>query len=294
MPKQSGYDYGGQAVIEGVMIRGPQGVAIAVRRADGNISVRRQPHRPLTRVHPLLGLPLIRGAIALYEALVLGIDALLFSANEAASSEDEKLGRGEMVGTMLVSAALAIALFVVLPTWLVSLLEPLGIGPLVHNLVEGLLRLVVLLLYILAISRMSDVRRVLEYHGAEHKVIHALEQGDELTVEAVRPYPILHPRCGTSFLLLVALISVLLFSFFGWPGFWQRILVRLALLPVVAGVAYEFLRASGRSRSPLWKPLIAPGLWLQRFTTREPDDDQIEVAIQALQAVLAERGEVPA
>src|SRR5690554_5346408 len=149
MPKQSGYDYGGQAVIEGVMIRGPQGVAIAVRQADGNISVRRQPHRPLTRVHPLLGLPLIRGAIALYEALVLGIDALLFSANEAASSEDEKLGRGEMVGTMLVSAALAIALFVVLPTWLVSLLEPLGIGPLVHNLVEGLLRLVVLLLYIL-------------------------------------------------------------------------------------------------------------------------------------------------
>jgi len=187
-----------------------------------------------------------------------------------------------------------VALFIVLPTWLVSLLDPLGLGPSVHNLIEGLLRLLILLAYVASIARMNDIRRVLEYHGAEHKVIHALEQGDQLTVAAVRPYPILHPRCGTSFLLLVALISVVLFSFFGWPGFWQRILVRLALLPVVAGVAYEFLRASGRSRSPLWRPVIAPGLWLQRFTTREPDDQQIEVAIRALEAVLAESGEVPA
>lgn len=294
MERRSGYDYGGQAVIEGVMIRGPEGIAVAVRRPDGSISVRRRPYRPLTRAHRLLGLPLVRGAVALYEALVLGIDALLFSANEVAAAEDEKLGRGEMVGTLLLSVALVVALFIVLPTWLVSLLDPLGLGPSVHNLIEGLLRLLILLAYVASIARMNDIRRVLEYHGAEHKVIHALEQGDQLTVAAVRPYPILHPRCGTSFLLLVALISVVLFSFFGWPGFWQRILVRLALLPVVAGVAYEFLRASARSRSPLWRPVIAPGLWLQRFTTREPDDQQIEVAIRALEAVLAESGEVPA
>lgn len=292
--RNAGFDYGGQAVIEGVMIRGPHSVAIAVRRPDQEIVVQRRPYRPLTRSRKLLSLPLVRGAVALYEALVLGIDALMFSANQAAETEEERITRGEMVVTMALSVAAAVLLFVLLPTWLVHFLEPAGIGTFGRNLAEGVLRLLVLLAYIVAIARMPDIRRVLQYHGAEHKVIHALERGDDLTVEAVRPYPVLHPRCGTSFLLLVALVSVLLFSFFGWPGLWQRLALRLALLPVVAGVAFEFLRASGRSRSPLWKPIVAPGLWLQRFTTREPDDDQIEVALCALRAALDDGAEVPA
>ena len=281
-----GYDYGGQAVLEGVMIRGPRSLAIAVRRPDAGIVVERRQLRSLTARWPLLRLPIVRGAVQLYQALVIGIDALLFSANQVAEAEHERVGRFEMAITVAISVLLAVTLFVILPTWLAHRLEDYLASTVALNFVEGSVRLLVLLAYIASIGRMRDIQRVLEYHGAEHKVIHALEQGDELTVEAVRRHSILHPRCGTSFLLLVALVSIFLYSFFGWPGFWQRLALRLGLLPLVAGVAYELIRASGRSRSRWWRPVILPGLWLQRWTTREPDDEQIEVAIQALKGAM--------
>lgn len=269
------------------MIRGPEGLAIAVRRPDDDIVVERRRVQSLDQRSAFWRLPVVRGAVQLYQALVIGIDALMFSANQLAEAEDEQVTRTEMVLTMLASFGIAILLFVVGPTWAVQWLGKWISSSTWLNVIEGLVRLVVLLLYIGSISFMPDIRRVLQYHGAEHKVIHALENNDELTVDAVRRYSILHPRCGTSFLLLVALVGIFLFTFFGWPDFWQRLLIRLGMLPVVAGVAYELIRASGRSKSILWRPVIAPGLWLQRLTTREPDDQQIEVAICALKEAMA-------
>lgn len=282
-----GFEYGGQAVLEGVMIRGPQGLAIAVRRPDRKIVIERRSIPSLASRSAVWRFPIIRGAVQLYQALVIGIDALIFSANQVAETEEEQISKSEMTITMAVAFGLAILLFVIAPTLLVQWLNQWIQSSTVLNFIEGAIRLVILLGYIASISFMSDIRRVLEYHGAEHKVIHALENNDDLTVEAVRGYPIFHPRCGTSFLLLVGLVSIFLFTFFGWPGFWERLLIRLGSLPLVAGIAYELIRASGRSRSALWRPIIAPGLWLQRLTVREPDDDQIEVAICALKEALA-------
>lgn len=278
--------YGGQAVLEGVMIRGPQAVALAVRTRRGVVVLQR-PLLPWARRLPVLGWPFLRGVVALWEALVLGLDALVQSANLTGADDERPIGRGEMALTVALSVVLALGLFLVLPTLAVRLVEARLDSALARNLAEAGVRLAVLVAYIALIARMPDIQRVLMYHGAEHKVIHALEAGDELTVERVRRYPVLHPRCGTSFLLQVAVVSAVLFTFFGWPSFWERLLIRLALLPVVAGVAYELLRASGRSQSPLLRVLAAPGLWLQRLTTREPDDDQIEVAIRALEAARA-------
>lgn len=280
------FSYGGQAVLEGVMIRGPHHVSIAVRRPDDTIVRETYAYRSLAEKWPAFGLPLIRGAAALYDALRIGLRALLFSANQAAATEDEKLTPGEMAMSTGLALVLAIVLFVLAPTGITHLLQRWIHHGLLLNLIEGMLRLAILLAYVATIPRMEEMRRVLQYHGAEHKVIHALEAGDRLEVERVQRYPIEHPRCGTSFLLLVALTSVVLFSFLGWPGFWQRIVLRLAMLPVVAGVAYELIRASARGRSILWRPILVPGLWLQRFTTREPDDSQVEVALAALVSVL--------
>lgn len=275
--------YGGQAVLEGVMIRGPRAAALAVRTRDGIVVLRRSLRPPGERGR-IWSWPLLRGCAVLWEALSLGVDALLQSASLVAESEDRPLGRGEKAFTVVLAVLLAVGLFILLPTLVVRALEPFVAGSTARNLLEGGVRLSVLLAYVTAVGWMPDVRRVLMYHGAEHKVIHAFEAGDRLTVERVRRYPRLHPRCGTSFLLQVVLVSTLLFGLFGWPVWWQRVALRLALLPLVAGVAYEIIRASGRSTSGLWRTLAAPGLWLQRFTTREPDDEQIEVAIRALEA----------
>lgn len=268
------------------MIRGPRRVCTAVRRSDGSISVDTREYLALAARYPVLGWPLIRGMVALFESLALGIGALGFSAEEAAAAEGEEISPGEMALTTAVAMVFAVGLFILAPTALGNLMQRWVSHGTALNLLEGLIRLVILLVYIWSISRLPDMGRVLQYHGAEHKVIHALEAGDELRVERVKHYSILHPRCGTSFLLLVALVSIVLFSFFGWPGVWQRLLVRLAMLPVVAGTAYELIRASARSSSPLWAPLTAPGLWLQKLTTREPEDGQIEVAIRALTGTL--------
>jgi len=276
--------YGGQAVIEGVMMRGPRKTGIAVRKPDGVIVVSSRDRVQYSKMHPLLGLPVIRGAVSLIDSLVVGVDALMYSANFSLD-EGEKIGKGEMAATVSFSVVLAVGLFIVAPTLVVSLLKNrLGIGGVALNLFEGALRLVILIAYLWTISRFDDIQRVLAYHGAEHKVINAMERNLDLTVESARGMSPIHPRCGTSFLLVVAMTSILLFSFFGWPGIVHRIVTRLLMFPVVAGVSYEFIRLSGRSTSALVRMLAWPGMYLQRFTTRPPDDSMIEVALKALEA----------
>lgn len=265
-------------------MRGPRRIGIAVRKPDGGIVVTSQERVQYSRRHPLLGLPIIRGAASLVDSLVVGVDALMYSAN-LSLDEGEKIGKGEMTATVSFSILLAVGLFIVAPTLAISFLKSrLGLSGVALNLFEGILRLIILTGYLWSISRFSDIQRVLAYHGAEHKVINAMENHLELNVNSVRDMSPIHPRCGTSFLLVVAMTSVLLFSFFGWPGIVQRIVTRLLMFPVVAGVAYEFIRLSNRSRSPLVRLLASPGMYLQRFTTRSPDDSMIEVALKALEA----------
>ncbi|MFS8640759.1 MAG: DUF1385 domain-containing protein [Symbiobacteriaceae bacterium] len=274
--------FGGQAVIEGVMMRGPRWMAIAVRRPDGEIAVHREEVRPLAQRYPVLRLPILRGMAAMVEALTLGVTALAFSANQAMPDE-EQLSRGEMTATMAAGFLLALALFVVAPTLLTSYVKALSATPLITHLVEGVLRLGIFLGYLVGISLMKDIQRVFQYHGAEHKVINAYEAGDELTVENVRRHSREHKRCGTSFLLYAVVISILIFSFINVESFWLRIIARLGVLPLVAGVAYEWIRIAGRSDNALVNALSRPGMWLQGLTTREPDDSQIEVAIASFE-----------
>lgn len=278
--------YGGQAVIEGVMMRGPGRMATALRRADGQITVFSQPFADWGAKRPYLRWPLVRGVVALAEALILGVSSLVMSAQVAAGDEGQRIESWQWAGTLALSLVLAVGLFALLPTWAVGPLERAGASAAVLNLGEGSLRVLFLLGYVAAVARLQEIRRVLEYHGAEHKVIWAHEAGEPLTVERARPYSRLHPRCGTAFLLVAVLASIFCFALLGWPGLLWRLLSRLALLPVVAGVAYEAIRFSARSRGRLARLLAWPGMWLQGFTTREPDDGQIEVAICALQAVL--------
>lgn len=274
--------YGGQAVIEGVMMRGPSRMAIAVRTPDNGITVRSEVVSPWARRHPLLKLPIVRGFVTFIETLLVGIDALLYSANQSAGA-DEELSKTEMSLTVLLGAGLAILIFVIIPTLLLGFLKKSLENLFLVNLIEGLVRIAFLVAYVYGISRMQDIRRVLQYHGAEHKVIHAFENGEPLTVDAARKYTTLHPRCGTSFLLFVVVVATFLFSFLGWPALIPRILSRIALMPVVAGISYELLKLTGRSRTPWLEWATLPGLWLQRFTTLEPDDGMLEVAIAALQ-----------
>ncbi len=274
---------GGQAVIEGVMMRCGKRMAVAVRAADGSISVHEEPLFSLGERYSLLRLPIIRGAVSLVESLSLGVRALMYSANAQAESEEEELSPREMFGAVAFAVLLAVFLFILLPTVLTSLAGTVIGGGLALNLVEGAIRLAVVVGYIAAVGLMPDMGRVLEYHGAEHKVIRAWESSGALPdLEAARRQSTVHVRCGTSFILMVAVVSVLVFSLFGWPSIWGRIGMRLLLLPVVAGLAYELIRAAARGSSSLVSALMLPGLWLQRLTTREPDDDQLEVAMTAL------------
>lgn len=290
---------GGQAVIEGVMMRAPRSVAIAVRRPDGEIVVKRELVVPLSERFPIVKLPVIRGAVALFTSLIIGIKALNFSATEAMTEEEKdkegiKEGGGElsswaMAGTMTVAFGFGICLFFLFPLYLTKLMTPvIGDNNIVFNLVDGVIRVIVFLIYIWAISRMKDIQRVFQYHGAEHKSIFAFEAGEELIVENVRRFSRLHPRCGTSFLLIVMLVSIAVFSLIPklWP-FYLKAGSRIILLPMIAGISYEFLKWSASNENhPLVKMIIAPGLGLQRLTTREPDDSQIEVAIRSLNEAL--------
>ena len=277
---------GGQAVIEGVMMRGFGNMAMAVRQHDGGIAVEQQTLNSLTDKYPVLKQPLLRGMVALGEALVYGMKALSNSA-QLAGEESEELSDREMAMTMLMSIALAIGLFIVLPTFIAKFLKAYTENLMLLNLIEGVIRLAFFIIYVAVISRVRDIQRVFEYHGAEHKTIHAYEAGVPLEVEHVRPFSTLHPRCGTSFLLIVMLVSMVVFSFMGWPEIWQRIGSRILLMPLIAGISYEIIRYAGRNaQNSLVSLLIVPGLLLQKLTTREPDGEQIEVAIKALQAVL--------
>ena len=282
--------YGGQAVIEGVMMRGPVGMAVAVRRADRDISVRLRLQSAPGRFP--WNVPVLRGLAALADSLVLGTQALLYSAELMAADLDGSQGGapppdGGMTWTLALSGALGIGVFVVLPTvvagWLRRVVHSTGAA----EVLEGALRLALLLGYILAITAVGEIRRVLEYHGAEHKALAAMEAGLPLDAALVNARcSRFHPRCGTSFLLFVVLVAGFGYGLLGWQALWVRILLRLALLPLVAGLGYEVLRASARGRGRLAGIVTRPGLWLQHLTTREPDAGQVEVAIAALRAAM--------
>lgn len=277
---------GGQAVIEGVMMRGKTHVAVAVRQPDGEISVDVRPVNSISDRYPILKKPFLRGVVSLVESLVMGMKALAYSA-QVSGDEDEKLDSKEMALTIAVSAGLAIFLFIVIPTWSMRFLTGITQDHMALNLAEGVLRMAIFLAYIAAISSMNDIQRVFQYHGAEHKTIYTYEAGLPLKVENVRPFSTLHPRCGTNFLMIVMLISMFIFTFLGWPSLWERIASRIILMPVIAGVSYELIRYAGaHTDNTLVRIAITPGLLLQKLTTRQPDDSQIEVAIASLKAVV--------
>ena len=286
MPKKiTDLAVGGQAVIEGVMMRDANKTATAVRLPNGEIEVETHPVTSIRERYPVLNLPLIRGSVIMVESLVVGMRALSFSA-QAAGEEDEQMTKKEIVMTILFALVLASVLFIVIPTGAAHLAAAYTDDPVVFNLIEGGIRLLVFLLYIWGISFMGGIRRVFQYHGAEHKTIHCYEAGEALTVENVQKFPRLHPRCGTNFLLIVMVVAIVFHVFFGWPDLWLRILSRLAVLPVVAGVSYEIIRFAGRSENRIVRIMITPGLWLQYLTTRPPADEMVEVAIESLKAVL--------
>lgn len=293
---------GGQAVIEGVMMRGPKDIAIAVRKPDNEIELQKEELKTLAMKYKIFKLPFIRGVIGLVEALMFGSKALMFSAEFFEDEEEErdptkktfmekifkdKAQDVEMFFTMALSIILAIGIFMVLPSFLTNFLRNRIHTSIGLNLVEGLVRIIIFLLYIIGVSRLDDIKRVFEYHGAEHKTIHCYEHEEELTVENVKKYPILHPRCGTSFLFMVMIVSILVLSFFGWPNPIQRLVIRILMFPVIAGISYEINKFIGRSNSKFAYLLSYPGLMIQKLATvKEPDEGQIEVAIEALKAVL--------
>ena len=275
---------GGQAVIEGVMMRNATAVATAVREPSGVISVKNEKISSVAEKFPLLKKPMLRGVVALGESLVVGLRSLSYSA-QMAGEEGESLTDKEIAMTMIFSLLLTIVLFVIIPTAAAKYVHSAIKDPMLLNLAEGGLRMLIFFVYIYGISRMKDIKRVFQYHGAEHKTIHAYEAGVPLTVENVQKFSTLHPRCGTSFLLIVMIVSILMFAFLGWPDLWMRILSRVVLLPVVAGVSYEIIRYAGHSDNRFVQFATLPGLWLQKLTTKEPDDEQVEVAIRALEEV---------
>ncbi|MDD4803524.1 MAG: DUF1385 domain-containing protein [Syntrophomonas sp.] len=279
--------YGGMAVIEGVMMRGPQETALAVRKPDGGIHIEKEPNKDLGKRYPFLKWPLIRGSYVLIESMVIGVKMLNKSANLSIEEEEEELSNKEIIITTLIAVVMAMLLFVALPTGIVHFAKQFLGGVVSQNIVEGIIRIGFFLLYVYAIANMKEIERVFMYHGAEHKTILAYEAGEELTVANVRKYGTLHPRCGTSFMLIVMIISILVFALLGEGTLFYRVWSRIAVFPIVAGLGYEFIKFSGKCYQNQWaKYLIAPGLWLQKLTTRGPDDAQLEVAIAALQQVL--------
>lgn len=289
---------GGQAVIEGVMMRGKETMATAVRLDNGEIIVDKQNNIPLSKRYKILGLPFVRGIVSFFDSLIIGIKILNYSASVFdVDDEDEEESKFDIwfknkfkektssviVGISLVlSLVISFILFFAFPTFITGLLKKVITKRYVLNLIEGLMRILILVIYMLAVSKMEDIKRVFQYHGAEHKTIFCYEADEELTVENVKKFSRYHPRCGTNFIFLVMVISILVFSLVSWNSFWERIFFRLLLLPVVLGISYEIIKWMGKSESFLSNFFAYPGLLLQRITTKEPYDDQIEVAIVAL------------
>ncbi len=281
---------GGQAVIEGVLMRSKERTAVAVRAESGRIVEKVWKISPLSSRVRLFKFPVVRGVGVLYETLSIGFKALTFSAN-AAAGQDEKgkdvLGRREMFLSFAVAIILAVSIFIVAPLFLAKLLTKGSSQSLLFNIVDGFFRMLAFLAYILFISLFKDVQRLFQYHGAEHMTIHAYEHRDPLLPAKIRKYPTMHPRCGTSFLLIVILVSIAVFSLVNPAGFVPKLVSRLLLLPVIAGISYELLRLGAKfGKFPLVKLIVVPGLLLQRITTKEPDNSQILVAVAALKAVL--------
>ena len=291
-------DVGGQAIIEGVMMRGSKGLATAIRTPSGKIEVNVKKTKPITKKYKFLNIPIIRGAVVLIDSLIVGIKTLNYSASFFEEDEEEskfdiwlkeKLGdKGAndllVTFTMMISLLVAAGLFLGIPTAIASLFKNTGISSVALNLIEAIIRIAILIAYMFLISKLDDIYRVFQYHGAEHKTIFCYEADEKLTVENVRKFGRLHPRCGTNFLFLTMLVSVILISLTGWGGFWQRLILRIVLMPIVAGITYEIIKWLGRTESKLGKIIAYPGLKLQELTTKEPDDAQLEVAIESLKA----------
>ncbi len=308
MPEKHITSIGGQAVMEGVMMRGPHKTAVAVRKPDGEITVKVDKNGTKKK-HKLLKLPIIRGCINFFESMVIGIKALMYSAEFVDLEEEESESKFEkwleeklgdkikdvvIYFSLIVSVFLSVGLFILLPTVITRAVEALFEGiafvgtKTFTSLCEGIVRMVIFVSYLALVSQMKDIKRVFEYHGAEHKSIACYEAGEELTVENVKKYTRLHPRCGTSFLLFVMIVSIIIFSLLPRTSIIPRLLMRIALLPVVAGISYEIIKLAGKSKNKCVCLLTKPGLWLQKLTTREPDESQIEVAITSLTSVMPE------
>ncbi|HEY9060026.1 MAG TPA: DUF1385 domain-containing protein [Pseudobacteroides sp.] len=301
---------GGEALIEGVMMRGPDDIAIAIRKSDGEIIIDKKPLKTLAKKHSFFKLPIIRGAVGMLESMIIGMRALLYSAEFVEVEEEggkeakpskvdaffEKIFGDKFFDVVIyfsvfISMIFVIGLFMLLPSFLAGLLhfnKDTTSGLIGLHLFEGVIRIVLFVGYIALISNMKDIKRVFQYHGAEHKTIHCYESGQELTVENVKKFTTRHPRCGTAFMFVVMIVSIIVFSFTGWGTLLWRVLSRIILIPLVAGLSYEVIKFAGRSDSRFMAIVSAPGLALQKFTTREPDDQQIEVAITALKNVLVE------
>ena len=299
---------GGQAIMEGIMMRGPKRTAIAIRLPNGKIHMKTQPTPQGSKWGKI---PLIRGVVNFVGSLVYGTKVLMYSADvlEANCPEEyekdkfdlwveAKLGKEKawnllMVISVVLALVMSVAIFMLLPTVVVGWVAHLTENVLVLNLIEGLVRIIIFVLYIWLISMMKDIKTVFQYHGAEHKTIHCFENNMELTPENAQTFYTLHPRCGTSFMVFVMIIAVLVHALMGWPNVWLRIITRILVLPVIAGISYELLKWAGRSDNWLVKVLSLPGIYLQKLTTREPDLEQLEVAIAAVKAVLNDGDDVP-
>jgi uncharacterized protein YqhQ len=292
---------GGQALIEGLMMRGPESIAAVVRRPDGQLEIKKEPVKKPNSA--LRRAPFLRGALNFIEMMKTGISYISYSAEVSATEElepdkldlwiDKRFGK-EKGGSIILGLAtflglaFSVILFFILPTFLAGFLGRFIDSSIVRNLTEGLIRIIIFISYLAIVSNMKDMQRLFAYHGAEHKTIFAYEAGEELTVESVRPMPRQHPRCGTSFLFIVMIISILVFSLITWSSTWVRVVLRLALLPVVVSISYELNRLIGRYDNLFTKILRAPGMWMQNLTTKQPDDSMIEIAITALKLVIPE------
>ncbi len=300
---------GGQAVIEGVMMKGPSKIATAVRKSNGEIIIDEKEVSSFITKYKLNKIPIFRGVLAFIDSMITGVKCLMFSADQVdledgdTSNEPSKIEKWleEKLGDKIkdiaiyfavaVSLVFSIGLFMILPTVIAGFFAYFVKNRIALNLIEGLIKISIFLLYLWGVSHMEDIKRVFEYHGAEHKTIAAYEAGVELTPENAKKYSRLHPRCGTSFLLIVMVISILMFSLFSWKNVWIRIGYRLLLLPVVAGLSYEIIKIAGKRPNGVVGLLTKPGLWLQKLTTREPDESQLEVAIAAMKAVIPQNKE---
>jgi uncharacterized protein YqhQ len=296
---------GGQALIEGIMMKGPDKLATAVRKPDGEIVVRESNIKPIFK-HKLLKLPIVRGSFVLIDSLVSGIKELMYSAEFYGDAYEEdaidkflkkvfkdKADTAIIYVSVFLALLFSVGIFILGPSFLANFLKGIVKNTFLLNLVEGIVRVVLFVLYVFLISKLNDIKRVFMYHGAEHKTIHCYEHMEELTVDNVRKYSTLHPRCGTSFMVNVLLISIIVFSFFGWPNPIMRVVIRLATLPIIAGLSYELNKYVGRCESEniFTKMITSPGFLVQRITTSEPDDSMIEVAIEAMKRVIPQNGE---